>query len=89
VAGTSAGEAPSASAAAVAGQAAGAPLFAGAQAYPGWSPYAAAGTPGSSPRSSARLSTQPEPRRAMVWLGSGLVGVAGAAGLVLFRLRNP
>jgi hypothetical protein len=23
-----------------------------------------------------------------VWLGSGLVGVAGAAGLVLFRLRN-
>jgi hypothetical protein len=25
----------------------------------------------------------------MVWLGSGLVGVAGAAGLVLFRLRNP
>jgi hypothetical protein len=51
----------------------------------GWSPYSA----GTSPRSTATLSAQPEPRRAMVWLGSGLVGVAGASGLVLFRLRNP
>lgn len=65
-------------------QAGGAPLYSASQAHPAWTPYST----GTGPRSSATLNSQPEPRSAMVWLGSGLVGVAGAAGLVLFRLRN-
>ncbi len=72
-------------------QATASPLYSSPYAAPqaaGWTPYST-GTPGSAPRSNARLAAQPEPRSAMVWLGSGLVGVAGAAGLVLFRLRNP
>ncbi|WP_459792788.1 hypothetical protein [Arthrobacter sp. AD-310] len=67
------------------GQAGHAALYSAPQARAGWSPYSAA----TSQRTSATLSSRPEPRKAMVWLGSGLVGVAGAAGLVLFRLRNP
>jgi hypothetical protein len=62
------------------------PIYSMPQAESGWTPYA---TQGGSVRSSATLSAQPEPKSALVWLGSGLVGVAGAAGLVLFRLRNP
>ncbi|MEV7574902.1 hypothetical protein ACJJV6_00980 [Arthrobacter nitrophenolicus] len=65
-------------------QAGGAPLYSAYQAHPAWTPYST----GTGLRSSATLNSQPEPRSAMVWLGSGLVGVAGAAGLVLFRLRN-
>jgi hypothetical protein len=64
------------------------PIYSVPQAQPGWTPYAAA-VPGNSVRTSAELSAQPEPKSALVWLGSGLVGVAGAAGLVFFRLRNP
>ena len=73
-----------AAAAAPGGQAGGAPLYSAPRSDSGWTPYST----GTGPRSSATLSSQPEPRSAMVWLGSGLVGVAGAAGLVLFRLRN-
>ncbi|MFF1251167.1 hypothetical protein ACFVYC_01520 [Pseudarthrobacter sp. NPDC058329] len=75
-------------AAATGGQAGYVPIYSVPQAQAGWTPYAAA-MPGSPVRSSASLSAQPEPKRALVWLGSGLVGVAGAAGLVFFRLRNP
>jgi hypothetical protein len=90
-AGTDAPAAPFAGTAATDRQAAASPLYSSPYAAPqaaGWTPYST-GTPGSAPRSNARLAAQPEPRSAMVWLGSGLVGVAGAAGLVLFRLRNP
>ncbi len=91
-AGTDATAAPFAGTAATDRQATTAsPLYSSPYAAPqaaGWTPYST-GTPGSAPRSNARLAAQPEPRSAMVWLGSGLVGVAGAAGLVLFRLRNP
>ncbi|WP_258802721.1 hypothetical protein [Pseudarthrobacter sp. NS4] len=78
-----AGEAPPAAAAE--GKASGAPLYSTPQARVGWTPYA----PGASVRSSAVLSPQPDLGSALVWLGSGLVGVAGAAGVVWFRLRNP
>jgi hypothetical protein len=80
-------EAPAARAAA-GGQGAYVPVYSMPQALPGWTPYAAA-VPGNSARTSASLTAQPEPKSALVWLGSGLVGVAGAAGLVFFRLRNP
>lgn len=70
------------------GQGAYVPIYSMPQAQPGWTPYAAA-VPGNSARTSASLNAQPEPKSALVWLGSGLVGVAGAAGLVFFRLRNP
>ncbi|MET1088593.1 MAG: hypothetical protein ABWY04_15975 [Arthrobacter sp.] len=73
--------------AAAAGQASYIPIYA-VQAHPGWTPSYSAGAQGSV-RSNAKLNTQPEPKSALVWLGSGLVGVAGAAGLVFFRLRNP
>ena len=61
------------------------PLYFMPQADQGWSPSYSAGTQASS----VKLNAQPEPKSALVWLGSGLVGVAGAAGLVFFRLRNP
>jgi hypothetical protein len=77
------------SAAAAAGQAGNAPLYSMPQADAGWSPSYTAGTQASSVRSNAELNVQAEPKSALVWLGSGLVGVAGAAGLVFFRLRNP
>jgi hypothetical protein len=65
------------------------PIYAVPQANPAWTPsYSAAGQ-GNSVRSNAKLNAQPEPKSALVWLGSGLVGVAGASGLVFFRLRNP
>jgi hypothetical protein len=64
------------------------PLYAVPRTQAGWTPYAAAPNV-NSVRSSAVLAAQPEPKSALVWLGSGLVGVAGAAGLVFFRLRNP
>jgi hypothetical protein len=83
---TSAGTAPSAAAA---GNAAYLPVYAVPQANSEWSPSYGAGAHGNSVRSSAELNAQPEPKSALVWLGSGLVGVAGAAGLVFFRLRNP
>jgi hypothetical protein len=54
-----------------------------------WTPSYGGATQASSVRSNAELNTQAEPKSALVWLGSGLVGVAGAAGLVFFRLRNP
>ncbi|WP_461187229.1 hypothetical protein [Arthrobacter sp. Z4-13] len=82
-----AGGAPAAGTAA-GGQAAYVRIYSVPQTQPGWTPYAAA-IPGNSVRTSAKLSVQPEPKSALVWLGSGLVGVAGAAGLVFFRLRNP
>jgi hypothetical protein len=75
--------------AAAAGHAAYVPIYAVPQASSGWTPSYSAGAQGNSMRSSAKLNAQPEPKSALVWLGSGLVGVAGAAGLVFFRLRNP
>jgi hypothetical protein len=75
--------------AAAAGHASYVPIYAVAQANSGWTPSYSAGALGNSVRSSAELNAQPEPKSALVWLGSGLVGVAGAAGLVFFRLRNP
>ncbi|WP_152683799.1 hypothetical protein [Pseudarthrobacter siccitolerans] len=83
---TSAGTAPGAAAP---GNAAYLPLYAVPQANSEWAPSYSAGALGNSVRSSAELKAQPEPKSALVWLGSGLVGVAGAAGLVFFRLRNP
>jgi hypothetical protein len=80
-----AGEAADSATGATASHAGGAALYSAPQMRAGWTHYSA----GTSPRSTATLSAQPEPRSAMVWLGSGLVGVAGASGLVLFRLRNP
>jgi hypothetical protein len=93
VTGAAPDEAPAARAAegdvsATSGQGAYVPVYSMPQALPAWTPYAAA-VPGNSARTSASLSAQPEPKSALVWLGSGLVGVAGAAGLVFFRLRNP
>jgi hypothetical protein len=70
------------------GQTANAPLHSVPQTLAGWTPYATGAAAGSV-RSSATLNAQPDPKSALVWLGSGLVGVAGAAGLVFFRLRNP
>jgi hypothetical protein len=72
----------------VGGQTAYVPIYSVPQTRAGWTPYTAA-IPGNPVRSSATLKAQPEPKSALVWLGSGLVGVAGAAGLVFFRLRNP
>lgn len=73
------------SAGAKGGQAEVSPLYSRPQTRAGWTPYTSEGTS----RSSAVLNNQPDERSALVWLGSGLVGVAGAAGLVFFRLRNP
>ncbi|WP_307094476.1 hypothetical protein [Arthrobacter sp. V1I9] len=64
------------------------PIYSVRQTRAGWTPYTTA-IPGNSVRSSATLKAQPEPKSALVWLGSGLVGVAGGAGLVFLRLRNP
>lgn len=83
-----AGEATTAAAGGVGGQAGYVPLYAVPHTQAGWTPYASVPNT-NSVRSSAVLAAQPEPKSAMVWLGSGLVGVAGAAGLVFFRLRNP
>jgi hypothetical protein len=83
---TTAATAPST---AVAGYSAYAPGYDVPQANAGWTPSYSAGAEATRVRSSATLDTQPEPKSALVWLGSGLVGVAGAAGLVFFRLRNP
>ncbi|MCU1568966.1 MAG: hypothetical protein JWQ56_3903, partial [Pseudarthrobacter sp.] len=83
---TTPGTAP---AAAAAGHAAYVPIYAVPQANSAWTPSYSTGAQGNSVRSSAELKAQPEPKSALVWLGSGLVGVAGAAGLVFFRLRNP
>ncbi|WP_205484203.1 hypothetical protein [Arthrobacter sp. Alg241-R88] len=73
---------------AVAGQGGYVPLYAVPRTQAGWSPYSSVPN-GNSVRTSAVLAAQPEPKSALVWLGSGLVGMAGAAGLVFFRLRNP
>lgn len=72
----------------VGGQGGYVPLYAVPHTKAGRAPYASAPN-SNSVRSSAVLAAQPEPKSAMVWLGSGLVGVAGAAGLVFVRLRNP
>ncbi|TLM85588.1 hypothetical protein FDW83_04210 [Pseudarthrobacter sp. NamE2] len=76
---------PSTGAGAKGSQAEASPLYSHPQTRAGWTPYTSEGTS----RSSAVLNNQPDERSAMVWLGSGLVGVAGAAGVVFFRLRNP
>ncbi len=83
-----AGEAAATATGGVGGQGGYVPLYAVPRTQAGWAPYASVPN-GNSVRSSAVLVAQPEPKSALVWLGSGLVGVAGAAGLVFFRLRNP
>ena len=87
--GTEATAGAASSVAAAAGQGANVPNDAVPEASAGWIPSYSGGTQASSVRSNAELNAQPEPKSALVWLGSGLVGVAGAAGLVFFRLRNP
>ena len=83
-----ASEATTATAGGAGGQGGYVPLYAVPHTQAGWAPYASIPN-GNSVRTSAVLAAQPEPKSALVWLGSGLVGVAGAAGLVFFRLRNP